>query len=147
MHMRSIQVRAGASVTPNTIIGYVSDKGVSGVIHLHFAFYLKVQKNGKDYLRSTRAYIAPRDFGLNLPGSISLRRGASHQISATVPFPGISSRVQDQRWYNNTYWTSSNSRVATVSGSGLVKAVATGSSVITLKFSGKIFNIPVNVTN
>lgn len=147
MHMRNIQVRAGDSVSPNTIIGYVSDKGVPGVIHLHFAFYLKVKKNGKDYLSSTSTYIAPRDFGLNLPQPISLRRGASFQVSAPVPFPGISSRVEDQRWYNNTYWTSSNSRVVTVSGSGLVKAVAAGSSTITLKFSGKTFSIPVNVTN
>lgn len=67
MHMRNIQVRAGDSVTPYTIIGYISDKGVPGVIHLHFAFYLKIKKSGKDYLSSTRAYIAPRDFGLNLP--------------------------------------------------------------------------------
>lgn len=148
MHMRNIQVRAGNSVTPNTVIGYVSDKGVPGVVHLHFAFYLKIKKNGKDYLSSASAYIAPRDFGLSLPRSISLRRGASFQVSAAVPFPGITnSGVQDPRWYNNTYWTSSNSRVATVSGSGLVKALAAGSSTITLKFSGKTFNIPVNVTN
>jgi murein DD-endopeptidase MepM/ murein hydrolase activator NlpD len=147
MHMRNIQVRAGDSVTPNTIIGYISDRGVPGVVHLHFAFYLKVKKNGKDYLSSTSAYIGPRDFGLSLPPSLSLRRGASYQVSAPVPFPGFYSRVEDQRWYNNTYWTSSNSHVATVSGSGLVKAVATGSSTITLKFSGKTFNIPINVTN
>lgn len=148
MHMRSIQVKAGDSVTPNTIIGYISDKGVAGVIHLHFAFYLKIKKNGKDYLSSIRPdYIAPRDFNLSLPASLTLRRGASYQISAPVPFPGITSRIEDQRWYNNTLWKSSSSGVATVSGNGRVTAIAAGSSTITLKFSGKTFSIPVRVTN
>lgn len=148
MHMRNITVQVGASVTSSTIIGYISNKSSDTIPnHLHFAYYVKIKKNNKDYFSSVRAYIAPRDFSLSLPSSVTVRRGATFQISASVPFPGITSRVEDARWFDNTFWTSNKTGTATVSGNGLVKGVTVGSATITLKFSGKIWTVPVNVIN
>lgn len=146
MHLRDIKVQSGDRVTTNTIIGYISNTGVSAK-HLHFAYYAKIKKNGKDYLSSVKVGFTARDFNLSLPISINLRRNNTYQISAAVPFPGISSKIEDTAWYNSTYWTSSSSGIAKVSGSGKVTAVAAGSATITLRFSGKVFNIPVKVTN
>ena len=151
MHVKDIKVKDGDVVSAGQLLGSIS--GTGGVpIHLHFAKYKKVEvgtKPGtteKTYkLVSERVSIGNRDFSLPLPTSVRVKKGLSTQLSATVPFYGGQYKIQDNFYYNNTYWQSANTAVATVSGSGLVRGVKAGSTTVKVKFSGKEFSVGVTV--
>ena len=154
MHLKDIKVKDGDTVSSGQLIGSISVTG--GVpYHLHFAKYKRIDfgtkpgpkpgQTEKTYkLVSERVTIQNRDFTLQLK-SIRIKKGASHQVSATVPFFGGKYKIEDQFYFNNTYWKSSNTALATVSGSGAVRGVKAGNTSITVKFSGKEFSIGVSV--
>ena len=65
--------------------------------------------------------------GITIPNEVSLLKGESYAIDSTISPSNASNK--------NITWTSSNTSVATVSSSGVVKAVGTGRAVITAKTS------------
>ena len=73
--------------------------------------------------------------------SVALLTGATEQLTATVAPSNADSK--------NVTWKSSNTAVATVSASGLVKAVSAGSATITVTTvdGGKTAQIKVTVSN
>lgn len=151
MHLTNIKVKDGDTVSSGQLVGTISTRG--GVpFHLHFSKYRKVDfstKPGtteKTYkLVSERVTIGNRDFTLPLPTSVQVKKGATFQISATVPFFAGQYKIQDNYYYNNTYWESADGTVATVNGSGLIRGVKLGTTTIKVKFSGKQFSVPVTV--
>lgn len=61
LHMTNIVKKSG-SVNKGDIVGYISDKGTPGSIHLHFAVY---DSHGKQYLDSVNVNIDQTSYPLN----------------------------------------------------------------------------------
>jgi len=76
------------------------------------------------------------------PSSVSLPTGRTQQLSVTANYSDGS--TQDVT--NSASYNSSDPGVATVSSSGLVTAVGTGSATITVSCESKTVQVPVEVT-
>lgn len=66
--------------------------------------------------------------GISMSGTMSCNIGKTSQLTATVSPANAT--------YSNVTWTSSNTKIATVSSSGLVKGIAAGSVTITAAAGG-----------
>lgn len=142
MHMNNIKVKNGDKVTAGQQIGSISSVGASGVIHLHFAYYIK-DKSG--ILRSKTVTFIDRPFNIQLKWKAItvLKANISNQIIGIIPFTNES--IESATYYNNTFWSSDNISIAKVDGNGKVTGVKVGSTSVRVKFSGKEFSIPVVV--
>jgi hypothetical protein len=146
MHLKNIQVKSGDRVSQGQLLGTIWDTGAPGVHHLHAAFYQKQTVSGVSKLVSRRVNFVTRAVPLLLPSSVAVNiGGGSTQISGRVSYFGGAYRVEDNYYFNSTWWTSSNSGVASVDGRGRVTGRARGSATIQLSFSGRMFSIPVTV--
>lgn len=143
MHLKNIKVVSGDKITAGQWIGNIGSTGVTNN-HLHFSYYTK---DSKGILKSKAVKFSDRTFTLALTwkdSKIVLKPKISSQITATVPF-GDKGQIESKAYFNNTYWTSDDSKTATVNGNGLVTGVKIGTTTIRLKFSGKEFTFPVTV--
>ena len=91
-----------------------------------------------DLAKQTPADIKPTGVSLNKSG-ISLERGKTYQLTAAVsPSNAVNKSLT---------WSSSNSKIAAVSGAGLVKAVSKGQAEVTVKtWNNKTAACKVTVT-
>lgn len=76
--------------------------------------------------------------GVSVNGGISIAKGESYALSATVSPSNASVKTVS--------WSSSNTSIATVSSSGVVTAVGTGRAVITAKTNDGGYTASCNVT-
>jgi hypothetical protein len=74
------------------------------------------------------------------PTSVAAQAGSSVQLSASVQ------TYAGQSLSTSVTWSSANTAIATVSSTGLVTAVAAGSTTVTATASGARTNVPVTVT-
>ncbi|NAX47985.1 hypothetical protein CAG70_13430 [Photobacterium halotolerans] len=70
------------------------------------------------------------------PGTLSLAKDTSHAYTAIAHFNNSTSQDVSAQ----ATWSSSDTAVATVSGTGVVSTLATGSAVITASFGGTVSN-------
>ncbi|WP_052729929.1 beta strand repeat-containing protein [Photobacterium halotolerans] len=70
------------------------------------------------------------------PANLSLAKGTSHPYTAIAHFDNNTSQDVSAQ----ATWSSSDTAVATVSGTGVVSTLATGSAVITASFGGTVSN-------
>ena len=71
-------------------------------------------------------------------GSVSLEVGSTNQITVTISPSNATNK--------NVTWTSSNSKVATVSNTGVIKGIAAGTATITVQDASGKFSAKVSVT-
>ena len=62
----------------------------------------------------------------------------------TVPF-GKKGQISSASYFDNTEWSSDDSKIAKTDGNGKITGVKKGSTTIRLKFSGQEFTFPVTV--
>ena len=124
----------------NTAVATVNGSGyVTAVGNGTATITVKTAEGGKIANCTVTVRTAPTGVSLNAT-TLNLNAGAGAQLTATVS-PGTASN-------KSVTWSSSNTAVATVNGSGYVTAVGNGTATITVKTAegGKIANCTVNVT-
>ncbi len=124
----------------NTAVATVNGSGyVTAVGNGTATITVKTAESGKTASCTVTVRTAPTGVSLNA-STLNLNAGAGAQLTATVS-PGTASN-------KSVTWSSSNTAVATVNGSGYVTAVGNGTATITVKTAegGKIASCTVNVT-
>ena len=135
MHMVSLAITTTKVVKQGDVIGYVGTTGPSTGNHLHFEVakgsgtnywsYSLMNPGSLTYVYNTS--IATTGIKIN-DSAFSLNVGESKTLSATVSPSNATNKT--------VTWSSNDTNVATVSSSGVVKAVSPGVCTITAKASG-----------
>lgn len=112
---------------------------VNGNANITSRFYTKGELNLLKAVRNDVGYVPATDIVLSTP-SVSLDGGRTFQLTANISPASATNKMVG--------WTSSNPSVATVSGTGLVRAVSGGTAVISAwsNDGGLISNATVSVT-
>ena len=131
---------SGTSVSwtsSNTDVATVSSSGrVTAVGDGSATITAEITVNGRNYTDTCRVTVEEPSIRLS-SSSLSLNVGDSETLSASVTPSGTS-----------VSWSSSNTNVATVSSSGRINAVASGSSTITasISYGGRDYSVSCNVS-
>ena len=123
----------------NTKVATVDNNGlVKAVGNGETIITVKTVEGGKTANCTVKVRTAPTGVSLNV-STLNLNSGAGAQLSATVS-PGTASN-------KSVTWSSSNTAVAKVNGSGYVTAVGNGTATITVRTAegGKVANCIVTV--
>ena len=121
----------------NTDVATVSSSGrVTAVSDGSATITAEITVNGRSYTDTCRVTVEEPSIRLS-SSSLSLNVGDSETLSASVTPSGTS-----------VSWSSSNTNVATVSSSGRINAVASGSSTITasISYGGRDYSVSCNVS-
>lgn len=161
MHMKNPSAPIGSTVRKGQIIGYISDKGVPGVNHLHFAAYAKVRKDIKDSkgkisyrwdLVAQRVQLNPVPLKLNPnPSSSSnppafpltvVNVGQTAQLNAWTPWGvNLSSAAANA----NTFWKSKDSKLVSIDGNGKIKGIGKGQTNVMVSYAGSDYLFSIQV--
>ena len=117
-------------------VAAVSKKGVVVAKKVGTAIITVKAKNGMTAQATIIVRAAPKSVTLNKSGTVTLKRGKTLKLKATLPKKTASALT----------WKSSRPKVASVDQKGVVKALKKGTAVITVRtFNGKVAKVTIKV--
>lgn len=117
-------------------VAAVSKKGVVVAKKVGTAVITVKAKNGKTAKATITVRAAPKSVTLNKSGTVTLKRGKTLKLKATLPKKTASALT----------WKSSRPKVASVDQKGVVRALKKGTAVITVRtFNGKTAKVTIKV--
>jgi len=117
-------------------VAAVSKKGVVVAKKVGTAVITVKTKNGKTAKATITVRAAPKSVTLNKSGTVTLKRGKTLKLKATLPKKTASALT----------WKSSRPKVASVDQKGVVRALKKGTAVITVRtFNGKVAKVTIKV--
>lgn len=158
LHASSRTVSAGDYVTPLVRLGYIGEAGAPGVAHLHFSVYTGTTASRGMTSRAVSFIANPVTITM---ASRSVRVGSTVTMTATAARVNHATstshdlsgganpsnvNLNSSSVDANTWWKSSNTAVATVSGRGVVTGRSAGTATITVYYSGEMKTATVTVT-
>lgn len=152
LHGAQLFARVGDYVTADTRLGIVGRAGTDND-HLHCVVYTgsNSKTKGVSLLKSVDVAFAQSGLNIAVPGPQTMRRNEVKRFATSAfgvrPFSVVISDLNSAGLVNNTWWITSNKNVATVSGTGDVRAISAGQATITVYFSGGSASTNVTVKN
>lgn len=141
LHASEVYVRPNDYVTPRTRIGKIGMAGTDND-HLHLAVYTgsNARTAAGSLLVSVDAQFGESRLNIVPLGQQTVRRNERRLFTTTAygirPYSTSIMNLNHQGFSRNTWWTTSNSSVATVDSQGYVRGVNPGQATITVYFSG-----------